>query len=271
VRSNRRLVKAFRGEKVTGQIFQADALNLLKSLPSSSVTTVFLDPPFNLKKEYAGNKSADLKKKDVYEKWLDSLLDESARILKQGGALFVYQLPVWAIHVAAHAQRVLDFRHWIAVSQKNGFARGSRLYPAHYALLYLTKGAPKHFTRPKLRPARCRHCNEIIKDYGGYLSIILRKGINLSDIWEDVSPVRHASKKTRAENELPQTLVERVVQIAGRRGQVFVDPFCGGGGAVLAAVRRGMTFVAGDKYLKFAEHTARRIEQISTGGAKLNG
>ena len=35
---------------------------------------------------------------------------------------------------------------------KNGFARGKKLYPAHYALLYFTKGMPASFQRPKILP-----------------------------------------------------------------------------------------------------------------------
>ncbi len=49
----------------------------------------------------------------------------------------------------------LDFRHWIAISMKNGFVRGDHLYPAHYALLYYTKGKPESFNRPKVPKPIC--------------------------------------------------------------------------------------------------------------------
>jgi len=37
------------------------------------------------------------------------------------------------------------FRHWVAMSMKGTFPRGRKLYPAHYALLYCSKGEPKTF------------------------------------------------------------------------------------------------------------------------------
>src|SRR2546422_6918695 len=93
-------------------------------------------------------------------------------------------------------QGELPFRHWIAISMKGGFARGQYLYPAHYALLYLTKGQPGRFHRPKIDPPHCKKCGALLKDYGGYKKFI-SNGINLSDIWDDVSPVRHNRYKHR--------------------------------------------------------------------------
>src|SRR5439155_1157668 len=84
-------------------------------------------------------------------------------------------LPSWAIRIGAALQQRLQLRHWIAVSMKNGFVRGKHLYPAHYALLYFTKGQPSFFTRPRVTPAKCRHCQNVVKDYGGYWPIIEKR------------------------------------------------------------------------------------------------
>ena len=258
-----KLVKRYNNKNVHGSIFRADALDLLRSLGTESSNLVFLDPPFNLGKRYVGVKQSDRRPAREYEAWLIKLIEESVRILRPGGALYVYHIPFWAMRIGFYAMDELEFRHWIAVAIKNGFARGKRLYPAHYALLYFTKGSPRSFSRPKLLPARCRHCNEVIKDYGGYLPIIKKKGLNLSDFWEDLSPVRHSRTKTRDSNELPSMLVDRVIAISGRRGSVFVDPFCGSGAAIVAAVDRGMTFIAGDISQTYANATAHRIGDIS--------
>lgn len=85
-----------------------------------------------------------------------------------------------------------------------------------------------------------------MKDYGGYKPIILRKGINLSDFWDDLSPVRHANRKHRSANELPELLFHRVLTMVGSKGSLYVDPFGGSGSGVVAAARRGMRFVACD-------------------------
>jgi site-specific DNA-methyltransferase (adenine-specific) len=129
---------------------------------------------------------------------------------------------------------------------KNGFARGKRLYPAHYALLYFTKGNPNYFNRPKIPTPRCRHCGEFIKDYGGYKSFV-QDGINLSDVWDDISPVRHSKYKHRASNELPLEIPRRVIKISGYKDGILVDPFSGTGSSIIEALNESMFFLACDR------------------------
>ena len=57
------------------------------------------------------------------------------------------------------------------------------------------------------------------------------KGVNLSDVWNDVPPVRHwkfKSKKRKA-NQLSTRLVGRAVELATRPGDLVLDPFGGSG------------------------------------------
>ncbi len=240
------LYQNFDGINIKGKIFHGDALAFLRNVADNSACIVFLDPPFNLGKDYGNGKRHDLKPHDQYISWILDLIRESERVLMHGGALYVYHLPSIATQLTHCLNTLLQFRHWIAISMKNTFVRGNRLYPAHYALLYYSKGSPTHFYRPKLSPLKCKQCNTYIKDDGGYRHIIDEKGINLSDIWDDISPVRHNNTKSRGANELPMKLVDRIVSISGAPRELFVDPFAGGGNGVLAAIKAGMNFLACD-------------------------
>jgi site-specific DNA-methyltransferase (adenine-specific) len=205
-----------------------------------------LDPPFNLGKHYGIARWLEDGDTDCYELYMKKLIRETVRILKPGAALFLYHLPYWASRLSQDLQQSLQFRHWIAVAMKNGFVRGRSLYPAHYALLYYTKGQPLHFSRPRLQPQACRHCGGFVKDYGGYTGIIRDKGINLSDFWDDLSPVRHKSRKLRKANQLPVALTDRVVATTGAPGGLLVDPFVGTGTSLVSARNAGMFFVGND-------------------------
>lgn len=253
--------KKFSERNVVGEIYCGTALSFMKTIPTNSGCIVFLDPPFNLGKKYSNNdKNIDKQHPEKYFKWLNAILDESIRILMPGGALYLYHIPIWAMRLGNYIDNKLDFRHWISISMKNGFVRGKNLYPAHYALLYFTKGEPLYFHRPKIEIQKCK-CGRSIKDYGGYKSIIEEKGINLSDFWEDLSPVRHASKKLRIPNQLPIKITDRVVAISGKKNKLLVDPFVGTGTSVISAINAGMKFIACDLIKDNCQIVEDRIEK----------
>ena len=153
-----------------GMLFETDCLALLNSIKNERIDCIFADPPFNLKKSYGnGDFKDNLASKD-YLRWSFAWIDECIRVLKPGGALFIYILPQWGFRFATHLEEQdMQFRHWIALSMKGTFPRGRKLYPAHYALLYFTKGDPTIFNRDSVRVPipSCRHCGKDIKDYGG--------------------------------------------------------------------------------------------------------
>jgi len=212
-------------------------MNLFAALKDRSFDCVFADPPFNLGKVYGNGEVNDALAKEEYLKWSYSWIDQSIEKLADGGALFIYILPRWGFHFAEHLEdKGMLFRHWIAVSMKGTFPRGRKLYPAHYGLLYFTKGEPKTFNKVRVPIPVCRHCKKEIKDYGGHRKKLNKKGLNLTDLWEDTSPARHKKFKTRWHvNELKPMIPKRCIEMSTEPKDVILDPFGGGGSTYLAA------------------------------------
>jgi site-specific DNA-methyltransferase (adenine-specific) len=214
-----------------GVLFEADCLEILPHLEAETVDTVFADPPFNLGKDY-GKKHNDSRSEREYLSWCHKWLDECIRVLKPGGAIFLYNLPKWNVQLGAYLiEQGLTFRHDIAVNIKLSLPIPGRLYPSHYSLLYLTKGAPKTFRRIRTPIERCRHCGGEIKDYGGHRGAMNPRGVNLTDVWNDIPPVRHwkYKNKRRGQNQLSTKLVWRCIQLSTYAGEIVLDPFGGAG------------------------------------------
>jgi len=231
-----------------GVLFCDDCLNVLRAMRSGSVDCIFADPPFNLDKDYR-NAFKDNGKENEYLEWCEQWINECTRILKPGGAFFVYAIPKLAIHFANYMNVNMDFRHWIAMSMKGTYSRGKRLYPAHYALLYYTRGEPKKFKRLRVPVPKCRHCDRDIKDYGGHREKLNPAGLNLSDFWEDTSPNRHKKNKVRpGVNELKLVIPERAILISTDEGDIVLDPFAGGGSTLQAAEKNRRNWVGIELY-----------------------
>src|SRR5947207_14807025 len=101
-----------------GALFKGDCIAVLPHLQDACIDTVFADPPFNLGKQY-GPKVNDSRADDEYLSWCKAWIDECARLVKPGGAFFLFNLPRWNVLLGAYmAERGLTFRHWIAVGLK---------------------------------------------------------------------------------------------------------------------------------------------------------
>jgi site-specific DNA-methyltransferase (adenine-specific) len=250
-----------------GELYSADCIELLRSIATSSVDTFFADPPFNLKKDY-GNKGSDNRFEADYLKWCEDWVSEGMRILAPGGAMFIYNLPKWLIPIGAFlsAQPGMTFKHWIAVDKAHSMPIPNRLSTAHYGMLYYIKGdKPRVFDRDAVRiPIEvCRHCGRDVKDYGGHKKFLNPKGINLSDVWDDIPPVRHKRYKSRQANQLAPVILERVIRLTTKPDDLVCDPFAGAGTTAYVAEKLGRRWITGD--LNDTEPARIRLEEIANG------
>lgn len=249
-----------------GRLFKGDCVAFMKSLQAQSVDCVFADPPFNLKKDYGPGIDDNLND-TAYIDWSKAWLSEAVRILKPHGSLFVYNLPKWNLVIGTWLACIIDFRNWIAVEMKFSLPIPKRLYPAHYSLLYFSKGKPKAFGPSRIPMETCRHCGGEIKDYGGYKNKMNPNGVNLSDVWSDLSPVRHRKYKRRGPNELPLKMLDRILDIGSVEGDLVFDPFGGSGTTFMAAElknRRWLGCEIGD-----CEPIIQRFKNIREDGTAL--
>ncbi len=231
-----------------GALFNEDCLTLLRAMKSESVDTVFADPPFNIGKEY-GSRVNDNLLESEYVEWGRDWIRECVRTLKPGGAFFLYNLPKWNVLFGSYLVELgMDFRHWIAISIKFGLPIQGRLYPAHYSLLYYTKGKPKTFGKVRTPIETCRHCKGEIKDYGGHRGAMNPNGVNLTDVWTDIPPVRHWKFKNRKRgaNQLSTKLLERVVHVSTGPGDLILDPFGGSGTTFAVAESLGRCWIGSE-------------------------
>ena len=208
-------------------------MSILPNVPDGTVHTFFADPPFNLGKDYGDGYVNDDLPDIEYLQWCQLWIDEAIRILADGGALFIYNLPKWNMHLGAYLTSCgMDFRHWIAIDHSSCLPIQGRLYPSHYSLIYFTKGKPRVFRRIRTPIETCRHCGGEIKDYGGHRHAMNPNGVSLKDVWTDIPPVRHGKFKPAERgsiNAISTKILDRVIETSTVPGDMVCDPFGGSG------------------------------------------
>lgn len=213
-----------------GKLYQSDCISFLKTVPDNTYDLIFADPPFNLNKLYP-SKINDSLKDEEYLMWQEKWVFECIRTLKIGGSLFLWNLPKWNTYITSVLNSFLTFKHWISVDIKYSLPIQGRLYPSHYSLLYYVKGKRANTFHPDRLPMEiCPNCQTDLRDYGGYKNKMNPLGVNLSDIWYDIPPVRHSKyKKRKGSNELSIKLLDRIIEMSTDEGDIVFDPFGGSG------------------------------------------
>lgn len=229
-----------------GTLYNADCIEVLKWQPARSVDLIFADPPFNLSKEYDNGIKDNLSMSE-YVSWCYEWIEECVRILKPGGSLFIYNIPKWGSYFAGFLNKRLTMRNWIGVNMKFSLPLAGRLYPAHYSLLYYTKGEkPAVYSNQRVPIETCRHCGGELHDYGGYKNKMNPDGVNLSDIWSDIYPVRHKKTKNRTFNELSVKMLDRIISMSTNPGDIVFDPFGGSGTTYIVAELLGRRWLGSE-------------------------
>lgn len=228
-----------------GILFQGDCLALLAYMLPDSVDLIFIDPPFNLGKNYSTKAFTDQMETEAYRSWCQTWLLELIRVLRPGGSLFLYHWPKWLIELGhwLNTLPVLEYRSWIALKMKSGFPIKNRLHPAHYGLLYYVKqGGKPTFNVVRHKAPICRHCGKEIRDYGGYRAKFKKyedesgvPWIQIADFWEDTRPARQDKAREIKIVELPLHISERVILMASNPGDIILDVFGGSGSTYHAA------------------------------------
>ncbi|MGI9298438.1 MAG: DNA-methyltransferase [Gammaproteobacteria bacterium] len=254
--------------RFVNDVHHTDCLALMRDMRADSVNMIFADPPFNLNKKYCTYK--DNLPFERYLAWTAEWLGEAMRILRPDGSIFVYNIPKLLTHTAAILNRLAEFRHWIAWNS-NGRPLGKTLQPAHYGILFYTKGGAGKFYDVRAPHKTCRACREYIKDYGGKKHLRHEFGCQISDVWDDIHRVRHGSKRIDSHPcQLPVHLIERMILMTTDEGDIVFDPFCGGGSAAVAARQMGRRYIGAEMdagYCAAAREKFKAAKPVKQDGA----
>ena len=70
------------------KVILGDAIKELKKLPNESCDVIVIDPPYNIGKDFGNN--IDKRELNEYVSWCKEWIDESIRVMKQNGTMFIY-------------------------------------------------------------------------------------------------------------------------------------------------------------------------------------
>ena len=245
-------------------ILHGDCIEVLKSLPESSVDCIFADPPYNLQLRHelyrpdmskvdavndGWDQFSDFKEYDEFtQKWLSA----SRRVLKETGTIWVIGSYHNIYRVGAIMQNLgfwfLNDVIWIKNNPMPNF-RGVRFTNAHETMIWAQKEKGAKYT----------FNHKSMKELNGDLQ--MRSDWTIPTVRGKKRIQSNGSKAHSTQK--PEGLLYRIITSSTNIGDVILDPFFGTGttGAVAKMLGRNWIGIEQDgKYVKVAQ---KRIDAVA--------
>jgi site-specific DNA-methyltransferase (adenine-specific) len=237
------------------KLYNKDCLDVLSAIPAGSVDCVICDLPyFGVVKNDFDNQ---WKTRDEYLGWVHELICEYNRVLKDGSNLFLFTSRQYNRHICMILDKFFVEKRIIIWCRKRGFntTRGNALSSGYEPICYYSKGSGAVFNSIKIKPDT---------DRKEYTEGFLRGGVNLSDVWTDISALPHnAKEKTSHPTQKPVALMKRLVFLGTNPGDVVLDSCMGSGSTGVACVEENRRFIGIETVPEYFEIARKRIEKAN--------
>ncbi|MBE7557601.1 site-specific DNA-methyltransferase [bacterium] len=277
------------------RLFWGDNLHVMRQLSSESIDLIYIDPPFFSGRQYNvifGDQNELRSFSDIWEGgmpgyliWLNARLYEMKRLLKKTGSIYVH-LDWHAVHyvkiemdrifgigAGGGDRRTAGFRNEIAWCYSGGGVPKTEFPRKHDAILWYTRGSSWVFNtqyRPYSEGTQQRGRTQVKGKY--FESGLRAEGTPVNDWWPDVKKITSPTdpEKIGYPTQKSEELVERIVRVATKEGDVVADFFIGGGTTAAVAQRLGRRWIASDQSRVAVAITADRLtRQVEEQTGKL--
>ncbi|MEP7137129.1 MAG: site-specific DNA-methyltransferase [Chloroflexota bacterium] len=275
-------VKGFSNSGVEWDVFNGDALKVLKKIPDNSFDCVITSPPYFWLRDYGVDGQIGLEESvNDYISKIVKIMAEVYRTLKPKGVLF---LNIGDTYYSGKGEsQGIDRKHsgrrfgLRAVDKSGGLGMGLKPktiigIPWRIANVMISKGwilrSPIIWNRKaalpeavKDRPSRTyEFVFMFVKDRKYFFNREALINLGEEDMWTIVA--RPKSNNGLGTAPFPDELVRRCISVGCPPKGKILDPFMGSGTTLRVAVQQGHSATGIDIHPKFCEYTISQLNQI---------
>lgn len=242
-------------------LYHGDALQVLESVKTNSITTIFADPPYNLSnggiscqagKMVSVNKAEWDKSKGFKQdyEFTYQWIEQCKRVLKPEGTIWISGT-MHNIYQVGHALQSQGFKIlneiiWYKPNAPPNLACRSFAH-AHETIIWARKDPN----------AKHKYNYKLMKEYDDRFT---PSGKQMRSLWH--IPLTPQTEKIHGKHptQKPLELLKRIILASSDEGDVILDPFNGSGTTGIAAKMLNRKYIGIDKEKKYLDITTRRIK-----------
>ena len=249
---------------IENRIINDDAIRIADWLPPAFADILFLDPPYNLTKDFADVRFAK-RSLSGYADWLDSWLPSLLRTVKPNGS--VYICGDWRSSAAVQlvAEKYLTLRNRITWEREKGRGAKRNWKNCSEDIWFGTLSADYTFNIDAVKLRRrviAPYTDEsgAPKDWtsgadGNY------RMTHPSNLWTDISvPFWSMPENTPHPAQKPEKLMAKIILASSNPGDMVFDPFLGSGATAVVAKKLGRRFAGVEISAEYCCLALKRLE-----------
>lgn len=264
-------------ERLINKTILGDTFKLIKKIPSNSVDLLIADPPYNLSKNYHGNKFQKTNS-DNYKNYTLEWLKECKRIMKPNASIYVCCDWESSLIIGNLMYDLFNIQNRITWQREKGRGALSNWKNAMEDIWFGTKSNEYTFNVDKVM---CRR--KVIapykiegkpKDWEETTEGNFRNTFP-SNFWDDISiPYWSMLENTEHPTQKPEKLIAKLVLASSNENDIVFDPFLGSGTTSVVAKklnRRYFGIEQNPQYCGWAEYRLELAEKNKDIQGYVNG
>lgn len=239
-------------EKIKGEsdildkTINADVFDALKYVPDNFADLIIIDPPYNLTKDFNGNKFSEMTSEN-YEKYLASWFPEVCKKLKSSGSL--YLCGDWKCTSALQRamEKELTILNRITWQREKGRGAKQNWKNGMEDIWFGVKNPNNYYFNVKAVMQK-RKVVAPYRENGNPKDWEESEDGNFrltypSNFWDDISiPFWSMPENTEHPTQKPEKLYAKLILASSKEGDIVFDPFLGSGTSSVVAKKLGRHF-----------------------------
>lgn len=264
-------------EKIINKTILGDTFKTLKNIPSQSVDLLIVDPPYNLSKNYHGNKF-NKTNSDSYREYTKEWLNDCKRIMKENATIYVCCDWESSLIIGSIMTELFNVQNRITWQREKGRGALSNWKNAMEDIWFATKSKEYTFNVDKVMNRR-----KVIAPYkvdgkpkdweeteeGNF------RNTYPSNFWDDISiPYWSMPENTEHPTQKPEKLIAKLILASSNENDIVFDPFLGSGTTSVVAKklnRRYFGIEQNPRYCGWAEYRLEMAESEKEIQGYVNG
>lgn len=249
--------------KIVNRVICADFMKIADKLPPAFVDLLFIDPPYNLNKDFLENRFRSMSHAE-YCAWLDSWLSLCPRLLKPESSIYICGDWRSSSAIQEICSKYFIVRNRITFEREKG--RGAKNnWKNNTEDIWFCTNSEKYFfdidavklKRMVLAPYREAGKPKDWIECGKEKFRMTHP----SNIWTDITiPFWSMRENTPHPTQKPEKLLAKIILASSRKGDLIFDPFAGVGTSGVVAKKLGRKFAMVEIEKEYCLYALKRLE-----------